>query len=56
MTVQIDYDTPGGIDTVRRDDYHFEKDGWVTAYDNPDDRGVENFIQIPRRRVIRIER
>lgn len=54
MTVRIHYETPDGIETVTRDERHYEHPDIVTAFDNPTDAGVTRKVEIPTSRVVRV--
>lgn len=51
----ITYERYDGIDTITRDEYHAEKDGFVTAYDRGDDNSIQHKTSIPIQRVVRID-
>jgi len=54
MSVQIEYTTPDGLERIERDEWHNEREGYVTALDNPDTPGVERKVIIPKERVVSI--
>lgn len=51
--IEIEYHVGDVIFTVERDQYHTDTTGFVTAFNTP---GASQFIQIPKERVITIER
>lgn len=57
MTPAIHYDANAEqYATIERGEYHFEKDGYVVAYDNlADEAGVEQKVTIPEERIVRID-
>jgi len=53
MTARIKYETPGGTETIRRDEYH-TKDALLIAF-NQATGGVDSKVSIPLTRVVRID-
>jgi len=50
----IEYELYGETHSITRDEAHTEKDGYVVAYDNPEEPGVTRKISIPKERVVMI--
>jgi len=55
MKVEITYETGDGQKSIKRDEWHSNTDGFVTAYDNRDGEGVKFKITIPKERVVSIK-
>jgi hypothetical protein len=55
MTVQIWYETADGLNSVERDDWHDDKDGFVITYDETPEPGVTRKVSFPIERVVRID-
>jgi hypothetical protein len=53
--VTITYETPDGIDTITRDEYHADKDQFLTAYDRGENAQIKSKTNIPIQRVVRID-
>lgn len=51
---RIQYERPSGIAELERDDYHFEKETYMVAYDQTPE-GTEAKVVIPTNRVVRID-
>lgn len=56
MTARITYETADGTDSIERDEWHNDKDGFITAYNNPNSRGTADLVHVQTRRVVTIER
>lgn len=55
MTAEIIYDENGETKAVERDAWHDEKDGFVVAYNESHEPGIEDKVTLPINRVIRID-
>jgi len=55
MTATIWYETADGTDSIERDEWHDEKDGFVTAYNDSDGNGVDRKVTFPIQRIVRID-
>lgn len=51
----ITYETHDQTTRIRRDEYHADKDQFLTAFDRGDNGVVENNTNIPLQRVVRID-
>ena len=51
----ITYETHGKTTRIRRDEYHADKDQFLTAYDTGENGRPKNKTNIPLQRVVRID-
>jgi hypothetical protein len=54
MTAKIHYETPDGIETIIRDEWHVNN-GMMITFDNPESAGLENKVSIPKERIVRVD-
>lgn len=52
--IKIEYETPEGVESLERDEWHSEKPNMITGYDLKATSGIEHKVSIPIQRVIKI--